>query len=117
MTERDLFLAHSLQVAADSIPMHAMPGRLGEGADPVVVVGVVGIGHVPGILSNWGKVTKDDVRWDASSVEDPDPQDPHGFEPSGSISQSHGSGDPDPASKCHTLVVSVLRIRIRYSFF
>ncbi len=62
MTERDLFLAHSLQVAADSIPMHAMPGRVGEGADPVVVVGVVGIGHVPGILSNWGKVTKDDVR-------------------------------------------------------
>jgi hypothetical protein len=63
VTERDLFLAHSLQVAADSIPMHAMPGRVGEGADPVVVVGVVGIGHVPGILSNWGKVTKDDVRW------------------------------------------------------
>jgi pheromone shutdown protein TraB len=73
VTERDLFLAHSLQVAADSIPMHAMPGRVGEGADPVVVVGVVGIGHVPGILSNWGKVTKDDIRWGNSRLADPDP--------------------------------------------
>ena len=64
VTERDLFLAHSLQVAADSIPVHAMAGRAGEGTDPppVVVVGVVGIGHVPGILQNWGKVTRDDVR-------------------------------------------------------
>ena len=71
VTERDLFLAHSLQVAADSIPMHAMPGRVGEGADPVVVVGVVGIGHVPGILSNWGKVTQDDVRWVDVRISDP----------------------------------------------
>ena len=28
-----------------------------------VVVGIVGIGHVPGILQNWGKVTRDDIRW------------------------------------------------------
>ena len=67
MSERDKFLAHSLQIAADSIPVHAMGGRAG-GAEappaPVVVVGVVGIGHVPGIMLNWGKVSRDDIRSD-----------------------------------------------------
>merc|ERR1719402_1947412 len=53
VTERDLFLAHSLQMAADAFPV--------PGARPVIV-GVVGIGHVPGIVKNWGAVTKEDVR-------------------------------------------------------
>merc|ERR1740131_270926 len=44
--ERDLFLAHSLQMAAET----------GD-----CVVGVVGIGHVPGIVANWGKVTREQV--------------------------------------------------------
>jgi len=54
VSERDLFLAHSLQMASDSIPPMAV--------SPRVVVGVVGIGHVPGIVENWGKVTKDQIR-------------------------------------------------------
>lgn len=28
---------------------------------PSYVVGVVGIGHIPGIKENWGKVTEDDI--------------------------------------------------------
>lgn len=48
--ERDMYLCHSLQVAA--LP-HAQPdGR----PRPVNVVGVIGIGHVAGITENWGKV-------------------------------------------------------------
>ncbi|CAB3362657.1 Hypothetical predicted protein [Cloeon dipterum] len=43
--ERDLFLAHSLALAAQ--PNGNIPSR---------VVGVVGIGHVQGIKDNWGKV-------------------------------------------------------------
>jgi len=72
VTERDLFLAHSLQMAADAFPVHGqLSPRVAEvgqgaaasvpGARPVIV-GVVGIGHVPGIVKNWGAVTKEDVR-------------------------------------------------------
>lgn len=43
--ERDIFLCHSLQVAA-------LPTNNG----PVRVVGVVGIGHTGGIKEKWGKV-------------------------------------------------------------
>lgn len=51
VTERDLYLCHSLSVAA-------MPQKTSEDgvAKPVTVVGVVGIGHVAGISNNWGKV-------------------------------------------------------------
>lgn len=48
--ERDLFLCHSLQVAALPIPQANGTSR------PVRVVGVVGIGHANGIAANWGKV-------------------------------------------------------------
>lgn len=48
--ERDLYLCHSLQVAA--LP-HTTPNGLPK---PVKVVGVVGIGHADGIAKNWGKV-------------------------------------------------------------
>ncbi|XP_050699906.1 traB domain-containing protein-like isoform X3 [Eriocheir sinensis] len=49
--ERDLYLCRSLQVAA-----HTPPGMA-----PRVVVGVVGIGHVPGIVERWGTVTDRDI--------------------------------------------------------
>lgn len=29
--------------------------------NPSYVVGVVGIGHIPGIKENWGKVTETDI--------------------------------------------------------
>ena len=60
--ERDLFLAHSLQLAASSWAGRAGgegEGR-GGGAGPAVV-GVVGIGHVPGIVEHWGTVTTEQV--------------------------------------------------------
>lgn len=46
VTERDLYLCHSLTVAA--LPQIANM--------PVTVVGVVGIGHVGGIAKNFGKI-------------------------------------------------------------
>ncbi|XP_070558270.1 traB domain-containing protein-like [Ptychodera flava] len=46
--ERDVFLAHSLQRAAKPLPFES-------GYLPSVVVGVVGMGHVPGIVENWNK--------------------------------------------------------------
>lgn len=48
--ERDLYLCHSLQVAA--LPHAQINGR----PRPVNVVGVIGIGHSAGITENWGKV-------------------------------------------------------------
>jgi len=64
VAERDLFLAHSLQMAADAIPVHALgpDGQKLEGFNPPTVVGVVGIGHMPGIIKHWGKVTKEQVK-------------------------------------------------------
>lgn len=49
--ERDMYLCHSLQVAA-------MPriSKTGQEPRPVTVVGVVGIGHCTGITNLWGKV-------------------------------------------------------------
>ena len=55
--ERDIFLTHSLQMAADAIPAHAQ-----NTSGPRTVVGVVGIGHMPGIIEKWGSVTQDQVR-------------------------------------------------------
>ncbi|XP_037281934.2 traB domain-containing protein [Rhipicephalus microplus] len=55
--ERDIFLAYSLRLAAS--PMRCMNNPSGE--QPVVVVGVVGIGHVPGIVENWDKVSDVDI--------------------------------------------------------
>ncbi|GLH04302.1 TraB domain-containing protein [Gryllus bimaculatus] len=53
--ERDIYLTHSLQVAA-SIPVSCPTG-----VQPPRVVGVVGIGHVPGIVQRWGKVHQEDI--------------------------------------------------------
>ncbi|XP_077284506.1 traB domain-containing protein [Arctopsyche grandis] len=46
--ERDMYLTYSLQVAASSE----------TATGPTRVVGIVGMGHVPGILENWGKVKR-----------------------------------------------------------
>jgi pheromone shutdown protein TraB len=55
--ERDTYLTYSLQLAASPVPDLEAP----EGYIPTTVVGVVGIGHVPGILRNWGKVTDNQI--------------------------------------------------------
>ncbi|XP_071542046.1 uncharacterized protein [Panulirus ornatus] len=55
--ERDLYLCRSLQAAAQPVPNPMSP----TGISPRVVVGVVGIGHVPGIVEHWGKVTDADI--------------------------------------------------------
>uniref|UniRef100_A0A182QP76 TraB n=1 Tax=Anopheles farauti TaxID=69004 RepID=A0A182QP76_9DIPT len=53
--ERDLYLCHSLQMAAQ-LPMLVGTVDGARRPDPVRVVGVVGIGHAAGIAKHWGKV-------------------------------------------------------------
>jgi len=63
--ERDLYLAHSLQMAADVLPIGRdmqAPGNNVGCSDPRVVVGVVGIGHTSGIAKHFGSVTPDQIR-------------------------------------------------------
>ncbi|XP_054710031.1 traB domain-containing protein-like isoform X2 [Uloborus diversus] len=55
--ERDIYLAYSLQMSATPVPSPHSP----DVCVPSYVVGVVGIGHVPGIIEHWGKVTEKDV--------------------------------------------------------
>uniref|UniRef100_A0A182JZB0 TraB n=1 Tax=Anopheles christyi TaxID=43041 RepID=A0A182JZB0_9DIPT len=55
--ERDLYLCHSLQLAA-----RPQISPVGGHSEPIRVVGVVGIGHAAGIAKHWGKV-------DTSSIE------------------------------------------------
>ncbi|XP_037294906.1 traB domain-containing protein-like [Manduca sexta] len=50
VVERDMYLCHSLQVAA------LQPRR-----EPCRIVGVVGIGHVAGIVEHWGKIKQQDI--------------------------------------------------------
>ena len=54
--ERDLCLAHSMQLAATDAASDAGLSV------PTAVVGVVGIGHVAGIKRHFGHVTENDVR-------------------------------------------------------
>jgi pheromone shutdown protein TraB len=49
VTERDIYLANSLRLAAQPI----RDPRSVTGYVPSVAVGVVGIGHTPGIIANW----------------------------------------------------------------
>lgn len=56
--ERDLYLCHSLQVAA--LPITQDIGNHAH-IQPLKVVGVVGIGHAAGIAENWGKVRPEDI--------------------------------------------------------
>ncbi|XP_049532244.1 traB domain-containing protein [Anopheles darlingi] len=53
--ERDLYLCHSLQMAA--MPIQHADGTL----EPVRVVAVVGIGHAAGIAKHWGKVSAESI--------------------------------------------------------
>lgn len=55
VTERDLYLCHSLQVAMS--PQLEADGSI----RPVNVVGVVGIGHSAGIRKYWGKVDRKQI--------------------------------------------------------
>ncbi|GIY15391.1 traB domain-containing protein [Caerostris darwini] len=57
VTERDIYLTYSLQMAALPIISPRSP----DIATPSTVVGVVGIGHVPGIQERWGKVKDEDI--------------------------------------------------------
>lgn len=53
VTERDIYLSHSLSVAA--LPQVTdVDGK--PTPKPVTVVGVVGIGHIAGIVRNWKKI-------------------------------------------------------------
>ncbi|CAL8108596.1 unnamed protein product [Orchesella dallaii] len=52
VNERDVYLAHSLFLAATSDAHRNNGGP---------VVGVVGMGHVPGIVKNWNKTTEEQV--------------------------------------------------------
>ncbi|KAL9905628.1 uncharacterized protein ACN2A1_005390 [Glossina fuscipes fuscipes] len=56
--ERDLFLCHSLQLAA-------LPQSIDDDANsprPVRVVGIVGVGHINGISELWGHVDPQQIR-------------------------------------------------------
>ena len=54
--ERDLFLTYSLQLACQ-------PRLSSEGVIvPTRAVGVVGMGHMAGIIKNWGKVYASDIQ-------------------------------------------------------
>ena len=58
--ERDTYLAYSLQLAAAPIRV-MVPNSGSMQSVPSKVVGVVGIGHVPGIVKNWGTVSDSDI--------------------------------------------------------
>ncbi|XP_064632305.1 traB domain-containing protein-like isoform X2 [Lineus longissimus] len=58
VAERDIFLAHSLHVAVQSIPRMETENGL---IIPPVIVGVVGIGHVAGIVASWNNITSDAI--------------------------------------------------------
>lgn len=57
ISERDTYLTYSLQLASAPIPDLKCPNYY----TPATVVGVVGIGHISGIVKNWGKVKDDDI--------------------------------------------------------
>lgn len=48
--ERDMYLCHSLQIAT------MQPRR-----EPCRIVGVVGIGHIAGIVEHWGRIRPEDI--------------------------------------------------------
>lgn len=57
VSERDIYLSYSLQLACTPFSDVRSPDII----VPSRVVGVVGIGHVPGIVQNWGKVKDSDI--------------------------------------------------------
>ncbi|XP_074097212.1 traB domain-containing protein [Cotesia typhae] len=54
VNERDKYLAHSLQLSV-------RPFQTSQGIKNSRVVGVVGIGHMPGIIKYWGKVQSSEI--------------------------------------------------------
>ncbi|KAI4499825.1 hypothetical protein M0802_005081 [Mischocyttarus mexicanus] len=54
--ERDIYLTYSLQLACLSQYSQCIPRSIGPR-----VVGVVGMGHIPGIVENWCKVQPSDI--------------------------------------------------------
>ncbi|XP_024227215.1 traB domain-containing protein isoform X3 [Bombus impatiens] len=54
VTERDMYLTYHLQMATAA-------QHTAEGLKPPRIVGVVGIGHINGIVKNWGKVKASDI--------------------------------------------------------
>lgn len=56
LDERDTYMAHSLQLASMQVQMDEKNNQM-----PSRVVGVVGIGHMKGIMAKYGKVTSDEV--------------------------------------------------------
>jgi pheromone shutdown protein TraB len=52
VTERDIYLTNSLELACYFHSSNSEPAR---------VVGIVGLGHTPGIIENWGKVMQSDI--------------------------------------------------------
>uniref|UniRef100_T1IKH6 TraB domain-containing protein n=1 Tax=Strigamia maritima TaxID=126957 RepID=T1IKH6_STRMM len=55
--ERDIYLTHSLQIAMNSVS--GPNAKIGSVLP--VVVGIVGIGHVPGIVQNWNRISEADI--------------------------------------------------------
>ena len=58
VNERDQFLSYSLRKCAQRIPIETNQ----SGFVPATVVGVVGIGHVQGIVKQWSQPTLNDVQ-------------------------------------------------------
>lgn len=56
--ERDQFLAYSLRKSSQLIPVETNE----SGFVPPTVVGVVGIGHVQGIVKQWNQPTINDIQ-------------------------------------------------------
>ncbi|XP_071874295.1 traB domain-containing protein isoform X2 [Bombus fervidus] len=54
VTERNIYLTYHLQMATAA-------QHTAEGLKPPRIVGVVGIGHIAGIVENWGKVKASDI--------------------------------------------------------
>lgn len=57
VTERDLYLCHSLTIAALPQSINVTNGK----PQAVKVVGIVGIGHIAGITKNWGNYNESDL--------------------------------------------------------
>ncbi|XP_070525297.1 traB domain-containing protein isoform X3 [Cardiocondyla obscurior] len=53
--ERDIYLTNSLQLAC------TVDRSFNHTYEPTRVVGIVGLGHTPGIIENWGKVKSTDI--------------------------------------------------------
>ena len=58
VTERDQILSYSLRKCAQKIPIETNQ----SGFVPATVVGVIGIGHVQGVIKEWNQSTINNVQ-------------------------------------------------------